>query len=256
MEGRSWEASWFLSMRDVTNATNERTAIFSVRRCLPANDKLPSVFVRFPAQEVGCLVANLSSFVFDYVARQKVGGTNFGGYLVEQLPVLPPSAYAEQCMWAEEAQTVKDWMLPRVLELTYTARDLKPFADDCGFKGEPFVWREPRRLLLRCELDAAFFHLCLRGSPDGTWERVGTETPTQRDVLREHFPTPRDAVSHILDQFPGVRRNDEGTFGSFRTKECILEIYEAILTDIRSGRAYQTKLDPAPISVRALAIAE
>lgn len=79
-------------MQDVTNATNERTAIFSVRPYLPSNDKLPSVFVRFPAAEVACLVANLSSFVFDYVARQKIGGTNLGGYIVEQLPVLPPFA--------------------------------------------------------------------------------------------------------------------------------------------------------------------
>ena len=58
-------------------------------------------------------------------------------------------------------------MLPRVLELTYTAWDLKSFAADCGYDGPPFRWDEERRFQLRCELDASFFHLYL-GS--GEWQ--------------------------------------------------------------------------------------
>ena len=34
-------------------------------------------------------------------------------------------------------------------------------ACDCGWSGPPFRWDEERRFLLRCELDAAFFHLYL-----------------------------------------------------------------------------------------------
>lgn len=33
---------------------------------------------------------------------------------------------------------IADWMFPRVLELTYTAWDLQPFAQDCGYEGAPF----------------------------------------------------------------------------------------------------------------------
>lgn len=36
-------------------------------------------------------------------------------------------------------------VLPRVLELTYTAWDLEPFAKDCGFDGPPFRWDKERR---------------------------------------------------------------------------------------------------------------
>jgi hypothetical protein len=36
------------------------------------------------------------------------------------------------------------WLLPRVVELTYTAWDLQPFAADCGFAGPPFRWDEER----------------------------------------------------------------------------------------------------------------
>jgi len=53
----------------------------------------------------------------------------------------------------------KGWILLRVLELTYTAWDLEAFAQDCGWNGPPFRWDEKRRFLIRCELDAGFFHL-------------------------------------------------------------------------------------------------
>ena len=65
-------------------------------------------------------------------------------------------------------------------------------------------------------------------------------------MLKRHFPQPRDAVAYILDQFPIVRQKDERTYGSYRTKECILEIYDALLTAQRSGRPYRTKLNPPP----------
>jgi len=57
--------------------------------------------------------------------------------------------------------TLGEWLLPRVLELVYTSHDLAPFASDCGYDGPPFPWDEERRFQLRCELDAAFFHLYL-----------------------------------------------------------------------------------------------
>jgi len=65
-------------------------------------------------------------------------------------------------------------------------------------------------------------------------------------MLKRHFPQPRDAVAYILDQFPIVRQKDERTHGGYRTKECILEIYDALLIAQRSGRPYQTKLNPPP----------
>ena len=34
-----------------------------------------------------CLLANLNSFVFDYVTRQKIGGVALNFFIVEQLPV-------------------------------------------------------------------------------------------------------------------------------------------------------------------------
>jgi hypothetical protein len=69
--------------------------------------------------------------------------------------------------------------------------------------------------------------------------------------LRASFPTPRDAVAHITDTFPIVRRRDEKEFnGDYRTKRVILEIYDALADSIRTGQPYQTRLDPPPADPR------
>jgi len=134
--------------------------------------------------------------------------------------------------------------MSRVLELTYTAWDLKSFASDCGCDGPPFRWHEERRFLLRCELDAAYFNLYL-GSPS-EW---GTDNPQ----LVEMFPTPRDAVDYIMKSFPIVKRRDiartadeNGENGRYITKDTILEIYDEMAEAIPTGQPYQTRLDPPP----------
>jgi hypothetical protein len=125
-----------------------------------------------------------------------------------------------------------------VLELTYTAWDLKQFAQDCGYSGPPFTWDEERRFLLRCELDAAFFHLYL-----GTPEDWANEPQT----LGALFSKPSDAVAYIMDTFPIVKKRDEqGHGGKYRTKDTILEIYDAMAEAARTAVPYQTRLNPPP----------
>jgi hypothetical protein len=80
------------------------------------------------------LGANLSSFILDFVARQKVGGINLNFFLVEQFPLLPPSVYDAAAPWDPE-RAVADWLLPRVLELTYTALGPR------GLRSGPRLWR-------------------------------------------------------------------------------------------------------------------
>jgi hypothetical protein len=142
---------------------------------------------------------------------------------------------------------------PRLLELTYTAWDLEPFAQDCGWNGPPFLWDEERRFLLRSELDAAFFHLYLPATAEGQWKparvaegAVRDETPEELAELERHFPTPRDAVSYIMDTFPIVRRKDEEKYGEYYTKRVILEIYDEMAEAVRTGIPYKTRLDPPP----------
>ena len=124
---------------------------------------------------------------------------------------------------------------------------LQGFAKDCGRSGPPFRWDEERCFLLRCELDAAFFHLYLPADDSGDWRPAEGETTEALTRLKASFPTPRDAVAYIMDTFPIVKRRDEEKFnGDYRTKRVILEIYDAMAESIRTGHPHQTHLDPPP----------
>ena len=238
------KAKWFIAFRGMTNVmTNSRNAVFSVIPKVAVGNSAPVCVIEHPHLS-GAFLASLNSFVLDYSTRQKLAGANMNFFIVEQLPVLPPTTYAEPCTWANDPNSeipnplpLRDWLLPRVLELTYTAWDLEAFAADCGWSGPPFRWDEERRFLLRCELDAAFFHLYL--GPQTEWQQ-------QPEALTRAFPTPRHAISYIIDTFPIVKRKDEAKHGHYRTKETILQIYDALGEAMQAGVPYQTLLSPPP----------
>ncbi len=213
-----WERGWLLGWRDITNAQNQRTVIAAVIPRVAVGHTTPLMFSDRAPSIVAALYANLCSFALDYAARQKVGGTHLTYSFLKQLPVLAPATYAAPCPW-QPGTSWQGWILPRVLELTYTAWDLAPFARDCGHDGPPFRWDPERRALLRAELDAAFFHL---------------------------YGVSRDDADYILDTFPIIRRKEEAAFGEYRTKRLILALYDALAAASASGQAYISPLSPPP----------
>ena len=238
---QNWDASWNFATRDICRNTDVRTSICGA---YPLSAVSGSYLFRAEILRYTNIVglsANLSSFALDYGTRQKLGGTHLSLNYLKQLPVLPPVVYAQPCPWAP-GEDHAAWLLPRVLELTYTAWDLQPFARDVlravgsrevGSSGgtllptpdslPPYKWDEERRFLLRCELDAAYFHL------------YGIE---------------RDDVAYILETFPIVKRKDVAKYGEYRTQRVILEIYDELAEAMRSGVPYQTRLDPPPANPR------
>jgi hypothetical protein len=145
-----WSRRWLLGWRDICRSTDFRTVIAAVIPRAAVNDKF---LLMMPAQEpalVAALYANLCSFVLDYAARQKVGGTSLKYFTMRQLPVLPPEVYGAQAGWVPDS-LLGCWLLPRILELTYTAWDLQPFANDCGWPGSalPLGRGAPLRAALR-----------------------------------------------------------------------------------------------------------
>ncbi|KAF0178541.1 MAG: type II DNA modification enzyme [Limisphaerales bacterium] len=219
-----WSRRWFLGWRNITNAHNERTIVAGLTPLVGVAHSMPLMMPEVHPTESAVLYANLCSLACDYTARQKLGGTNFTYGYLKQLPVLPPATYAEPCAWAgQPAVTLRDWLLPRVLELTYTAWDLEPFARDCGWSGPPFVWDEARRFQLRCELDAAFLHL---------------------------YGLSRADAAYLLDTFPIVRRKDEAAHGTYRTKDTILALYDQFAECAATSRTFVSPLKLAPASFR------
>ena len=211
-----WDRGWILGWRDVTRAGDIRTVIACIIPRVAVNDKLLLMMPTAHPRLVAALYANLSSIPFDYSARQKVGGVSLKYFTMRQLPALPPVAYATPATWAPSTR-IRDWLVPRVLELAYTAWDLKDFAEDCGDFGPPFIWDPERRFQLRCEIDAAFFHL---------------------------YGISRDDTAHILDMFPVLKQSEEREYGEFRTRRVVLDTYEALTVSAASGVAYDSPLGP------------
>lgn len=213
--GGVWDRGWLLGWRDICRATDQRTVIASLIPLAAVGDTFLLMMPSAAPPLVACLYACLSSFALDYAARQKVGGTHLKYHPMKQLPVLAPAAYLDDAPW-HGSRTLRDWILPRVLELSYTASDLQPFAEDCGDTGAPYLWDAERRHVLRAELDAAFFHL---------------------------YGLSRDEVAYVMDTFPIVRDN-ESDFGEYRTKRVVLETYDALASAAASGKPYVSPLGP------------
>jgi hypothetical protein len=156
------------------------------------------------ATKIACLVASISTIPFDYVARQKIGGTNFNFFIPMQLPVPPPSTYTQAAI---------DFIHPRVLELTYTAHDLKPWAEDLGYDGPPFRFDPDRRALLRAELDAYYAHLY----------------GLSRDELR-YILDPADVMGpdYPSETFRVLKTNEIRQFGEYRTQRLVLEAWDRL----------------------------
>ena len=241
-----------LAFRDVCRThTDSRTVRACICPAYPAGNKAPLLLFSDSrrtehAVSSALLCGCLNSFIFDYIARQKFSGGSLNRYILIQLPVIAPDVVRGFAVHMPR-------LISLVLDLSYTAWDLEPFAYDCGWDGPPFRWDEERRFLIRCELDAAFFHLYLPADEQGNWRPARKddgcpydETPEQLEELKHHFPTPRDAIDYIMDTFPIVRRKDEEQYGEYRTKRVILEIYDAMQRVIRTGQPYQTLLDPPP----------
>ena len=245
--------AWFVVHKKVTSATNERTMVATILGSCAVNDTVHVITpsLQTPTKLLPLLCANLCSFPLDYLGRQKVGGNAYSMFIAKQLPLLPPQTYSFSRGWTGHGETLQEWLLPRVLELVYTAWGLEAFAGDCGWLGPPFRWDEKRRFLLRCELDAAFFDVYLPVEKSGDWRPAEAEIAKDLAGLKASFPTPRDAAAYIMDTFPIVRRKDEKKFdGDFRTKRVILEIYDAMQESILTGKPYQTRLDPPPADPR------
>ncbi|UCZ89288.1 MULTISPECIES: Eco57I restriction-modification methylase domain-containing protein [unclassified Gordonia (in: high G+C Gram-positive bacteria)] len=202
---------WLLSFLRITSPTNHRTFVSSAIPRTAAGDSVFLIEAPNASQMLGCF----NSFVFDYVARQKLAGLNMLFYIVKQLPVLD----AGKCdsAWNRVFRgDVVDWVNTRVLELSYTAEDMEAFARSLSYRGSPYAWDSSRRSLLRSELDAIYFHL---------------------------YGLLRDDVDYIMDTFPIVKRKDEAELGEYRTKRMILEIYDAMQDAIDSGGVYESPLD-------------
>ena len=206
---RSAMLKWWIGWKDVTAPTNNRTVIAAAIPLSGVGNTFP---ILLPDDEresfvfaAPLLLANLNAVPLDYVARQKVQGQHLNWYIVEQLPVVPTEGYEAVRFGPKTAAEV---VREAVLELTYTAHDMAPFARDLGYVDEtgavrpPFRWDEDRRLRLRAKLDAVYFHL--------------------------YGVTDRDDVRYVYSTFPIVERQQTAAHGRYRSRDLFLAYLNAL----------------------------
>jgi len=201
------------AFRNIGRSTDIRSHIGSIVPFAGVGNSAP---VMMPSREsdLAVIQAALSSFGFDFIVRQKLGSATMNFFIVEQIPV--PVDFAPLRTITVD---VAEWIGSRVAELDCTALDLASIDHARDDAGSPFRWDEWRRVTMRAELDAAFFHLYGVGRTD---------------------------VDYILDTFPIVKRKDEAEFGEYRTKRLILENYDRMQECMENGTEFVSTLDPAP----------
>ena len=194
---------WLQVFRGISNATNERTVVSDSISSGGVGNSAPVMTYEHSRAIASALVlSNLNSLPLDWAARLSVGGVNMNFFIVKQLPVLQPETYMEE---AFKGIRFVELIVPRVLELTYTAHDLREFAQDLGYDGPPFPWDEERRHRLKCELDAIFAHMYQLNRSDLEW------------ILDAPAPS---------SSFPGLKRNEKKEFGEYRTQRYVLQAYD------------------------------
>jgi hypothetical protein len=212
-----WDRDWFLGWRNIARASDARTFVPCIFPRTAVNHAFPIV-LSARGDAGASLYVVWSSLVFDYIARQKLSGTNMTYTIVEQLACPVPAIFEEPAGWAP-GRTLAEFVVPRVLELSYTSYRIAGYARDLGDDGPPFRWDPARREQMRAELDGAMFHV---------------------------YGLTRAETEHVLDSFFVVRKYEMRDHGEFRTRRLVLERYDAMSEAIRTGVPYRTPLDPPP----------
>ena len=196
-----------IGINDICNTNNARSFLACLAPNVGFGNTLPVLSLERNSHNcnIALLCANFCALICDYVARQKIQSRHLNKYILEQLPVVPPDRYESVRFGPKTAGEI---VREAVLELTYTAHDMAPFARDMGHvdaAGDllpPFVWDEERRLRLRAKLDAAFFHL--------------------------YGVTDRDDVRYVYSTFPIVEREEITAYGAYRSRELCLAWMNAL----------------------------
>lgn len=207
-----WSHSYFIGFRDVTNSISERTCYASIMPSTSgAGDNAPLVFTSRGIIPSCALLAMMSSLTFDFVTRQKVGGTHLNLFMLKQLPFLTP----EQIQESGYEQVIVE----HVARLCWFNHDLdgwmEELREECpaeyNLPEEPVIWDEAKRSVWQAELDAIFAHL------------YGLSTEDLHYIL-----DPEDVCGPgcINETFRVLKDREIRELGEYRTKRLVLEAWD------------------------------
>ncbi|MBL9181086.1 MAG: N-6 DNA methylase [Verrucomicrobiaceae bacterium] len=210
---------WVMGWRRNARNHDLRSMILSAMPSYGMGDSVFLLATEQPTHMAAVLLANANSLVLDFALRQKLAGINLSFFYIKQLPILPPEAYSE----ADIA-----YIVPRVLELTYTAHDLRPWAEDVissyqrQFPQHPALVPDPadpqpyrfdpdRRAQLRADLDARYARL------------YGLTRDELRYILD---PADTHGPDYPTETFRVLKTNELKQHGEYRTRRLVLEAWD------------------------------
>jgi hypothetical protein len=211
LNDKGWTRGWLIGWRDIALRSVERTLIANVIPKTGVGDKFLLMLPNADPQRAAALLGCLNSLACDFIARQKVGGTAFKYFTMKQIAVLPPTRYTDPDL---------AFIVPRVLELTYTAHDLKAWAQDLGYNGPPFAFNDAtntRRAELRAELDAYYARL------------YGLTRDELRYILD---PSAVMGPDYPSETFRVLKKNEMSQYGEYRTERLVLAAWDALEKNI------------------------
>jgi len=198
---------WLFGFKDVTSPTNERTFIGGALPLAAVGNSMPLILFKksIPSHLRSLLIANMSSRVFDYIARQKVGGVHLNFFIVNQLPIIP---------WNSYDTAVSDLVKGCMLELVYTSHDMLPFARSLGHDSEPFIWSRERREELIAKLEAIYGIL---------------------------YGLTREDLEYIFEAFRSTKRQEIANYGEYRSKRLALQYYDELEPELHLQQREEAK---------------
>ena len=211
-----WKHKWLFAFRDVTNAMTERTFIIApIPDAKGVGHTATLLYAERGCMPGASLYGMMSSLIFDYTTRQKIGGTHASINYVKQFPVLTPDQIPSTMQW----QIVK-----RVAELCYFNHDMDGWASELWDEmneeqraalpqlgaQQPWAYNPERRAILQAELDAIFAHL------------YGLDT---EDLVYILDPEDICGKGCINETFRVLKDNELRQYGEYRTKRLVLDAW-------------------------------
>ena len=211
-----WKHKWLFAFRDVTNAMTERTFIIApIPDAKGVGHTATLLYAERGCMPGASLYGMMSSLIFDYCSRQKIGGTHASINYVKQFPVLTPDQIPSATQWQIQK---------RVAELCYFNHDMDGWASELWEEmneeqraelpqlgaQQPWIYNPEHRAVLQAELDAIFAHL------------YGLNTEDLRYIL-----DPEDVCGKgcINETFRVLKDNEIRQYGEYRTKRLVLEAW-------------------------------
>lgn len=211
-----WKHKWLFAFRDIARGVDMRTFIIApIPDAKGVGHTATLLYVERGCMPGASLYGMMSSLIFDYCSRQKIGGTHASINYVKQFPVLTPEQIPSAMQW----QIVK-----RVAELCYFNHDMDGWASELWDEmneeqrselpqlgaQQPWIYNPERRAILQAELDAIFAHL------------YGLNTEELRYILDPENVCGKGCIN---ETFRVLKDNEIRQYGEYRTKRLVLEAW-------------------------------